>query len=126
MLAVVVVVVAVVAVMSEGVFALLLLFLFRFVTLSRTFCSTAPMIRAGEDGWSVMVTVRAPLRAETRDGSAVAVVKKKASAREIRPWVVFFHPYLPFPLWQAFPDVESCGASFMGLPACQRRRHCRE
>lgn len=98
-----VVVVAVVAVVSDGDFAPLLLSLSRFVMFSRTFCSTAPMIRAGEDGWSVMVTVRAPLRAETRDGSAVAVVKeKKASARDLR-WVVFFHPYLSIPPRQDFP-----------------------
>lgn len=48
------------------------LIFFRFVTFSRMFCSIAPIVNAGDDGWSVIVTVTAPLRAEITEGSAVA------------------------------------------------------
>lgn len=40
--------------------------------LSLTFCSMAPVVSAGEDGWSVMVVDEAPERADIRDGRAVA------------------------------------------------------
>ena len=39
--------------------------------LALTFCSMAPVVTAGEDGWSVIVVEVAPESADMIDGSAV-------------------------------------------------------
>ena len=41
--------------------------------LARMLHSMAPVVRAGDDGWSVMVHDLAPLRAARREGNAVPV-----------------------------------------------------
>ena len=48
--------------------------------LARMLHSMAPVVRAGDDGWSVMVQDLAPLRAARRDGNAVPILGQHGPA----------------------------------------------